>query len=161
MAITLLNALMNAGSKLANVNGTTPKTFTYTMTADGLINSISCILKDDGTTSLTNFGAIAAISNGVLIQATQSGSNRTIATIKDNADFSLAFNANQYGNGSVLSILGIITAQGFGNSNNIFVGTRIFQIPIQMFSGDSISVVIQDNLSAIDVLQFLVEATID
>lgn len=152
------NNLLNSGSKNMNVDGSSVnKVFSY---SPGNGNStqiigLSCTLRDEGTTSLNKFGAITALTNGLLIQATVSGVTTTIATIKDNADLSNIFHYNQYGNSSVLSLLGIVTPQGFGNSNNVFVGHFDIELKqsILLTDTDSISVTIQDNLSGIDTLQ--------
>lgn len=159
--ISTVQQLLLSGSKALNVNGGTPKTFTYTASSDAIVIAFTCILKDEGATTFSNFGALSSLSNGVLIQATQSGNTRTIATIKDNADLCMVFPQNQFGNGAVLSILSIANAEGFGDSNNCFVGQLKLQNPISLVNGDTITVVIQDNLTNIDVFQMAVIVCID
>lgn len=151
--IYMMQQLLNSGSKNMNVNGGTPKTFSYTVSADSQLVKLICLLKDEGATDFTKFGAITALSNGVLIQVTQGGNTRTVATLKDNGDLCTMFPTNQFGNGAVLSILSVVTPEGFGDTNNCFMGEVTFDDPIILANGDSISVIIQDNLSTIDVFQ--------
>jgi hypothetical protein len=161
--LTTTQQLLNSGSKLLNVNGSvTPKTFTYTASASfELVTGIICVLKDEGSTTFGSFGALSALTNGVLLQATQSGNTRTIATIKDNADLCMMFSENQFGNGAVLSILSVVSPEGFGDTNNCFVGLFAPTNPIQLLSGDTITVTIQDNLSSVDVFQMSLNVCVD
>lgn len=150
-----IQPLLNAGSKSLNVNGSSsPKTFSFTASQDTRISGLVCLLKDDGTTSLNKFGTLTALSNGVLIQVTIGGNITTLATIIDNADLCTTFHYNQFGNSAILSILGISTPLGFGNSNNVFVGYWEFnERELILQNGDSISVYIQDDLRSIDTFQ--------
>jgi hypothetical protein len=161
--ITSTQQLLNAGSKLMNVDGSvTPKSFTYTASAPvELVTGIICILKDEGTTSFGNFGAASALTNGVMIQVTQGGNTRTIATIKDNADLCMVFPDNQFGNGAVLSILSVVSPEGFGDTNNCFVGSFAPVNPITLASGDIVTVTVRDNLSGIDVFQMSLNVCVD
>lgn len=137
-----------------NVNGSvTPKVFIYTASADQNLVSLLCLLKDEGSTAFGSFGALSSLTNGVLVQITKGGSTRTLATIKDNADLCMVFPQNQFGNGAVLSILSIVSPEGFGDTNNCFVGSLNLREPIFLSTGDSVSVTVQDNLSSIDVFQ--------
>lgn len=154
--------LTNGGSKNLNVNGSlTPQTFTYSPGAGNIaiVTGLTCLLQDEGTTSFNKFGAITALTNGITVQITIGGVSTIWATIKDNADLCTRFNTNnQFGNSAVLSVLGIVTAQGFGGSNNVFAG--IFRFPseytVTLSDSDSISVTINDNLTAIDSFQMAV-----
>lgn len=157
-----MNQLKNSGSKAMNVNGaTTPVTFTYTASSYQEVTSIVCILRDEGNTSFSNFGAKPALTNGVLIQVTQGGTTRTIATLKDNADVCLMFPTNQFGNGAVLSILSIVTPEGFGDTNNCFVGVLTLKNQIPLNSSDTITVTVQDNLSGVGTFQMACGTVMD
>lgn len=164
--IIQLHQLLNSGSKAMGVNGSVSnKTFSW---SPGVGNSaaligLSVVLKDEGTTSFDKFGAITALTNGLLIQITQDGVTRTITTIKDNADLCNMFPWSQFGNGSILSILGIGTPQGFGASNNVFVGSLESDpaFTIVLNDSDTVQAVVQDNLSAIDILQMTVKVHVD
>lgn len=159
MSIPLIQNLLLSNSKSMNVDGTTPKTFIYTAPQALAILGISCILKDEGNTSLNKFGAITALTNGILIQATIGGITSTIMTIKDNSDLCKIFEVNQFGNSAALSILGIVTPEGFGASNNIFVGNTEFKNPFTLIlnQDDTIQAVVQDNLTNIDILEMTVK----
>lgn len=152
--IQILQQLLNAGSKAMNVNGGTPKTFSYSPGSGAVaIAGLSCLLKDDGATDFTKFGAITALTNGILLQWSIGGNTQTLATIKDNSDMTHAFPHNQhFGNSATLSILSIVTPQGFGNSTNVFRGVLKFDEPIILSGTDAINAIVQDNLTSIDVL---------
>lgn len=153
-AVTLVQQLLNAGTKAMNVNGGTPKTFSYSPggVAIASVIALSCVLKDDGATDFTKFGAITALTNGVLLQWSIGGNTQTLTTIKDNSDLTHTFSYNQhFGNSATLSILSIVTPQGFGNSTNVFRGILKFLTPITLTGSDAINAIVQDNLSGIDV----------
>lgn len=152
-AVVILQQLLNSGSKAMNVNGGTPKTFSYSPGSGSVaLLGLSCLLKDDGSTDFTKFGAITALTNGVLIQYSIGGTTQTLATIKDNSDVTHSFHVNQhFGNSATLSILSIVTPQGFGNSTNVFRGVLVFGTPITLTGSDAINAIVQDNLSAVDV----------
>lgn len=156
MNVTIMQPLLNAGSKLMNVNGTTPKTFSYSpggVLAQQVMGLV-CILKDEGTTTFAKFGGITAITNGLQIQWSVGGNTQNYALIKDNADLTQAFPDHQhFGNSATLSLLGIATPEGFGNSNNVFKGKINFITPVLLTGSDAINVIVQDDLSAVDVLQ--------
>lgn len=153
--IPIIKNLLNSGSKSMNVDGTTPKSFLYTASQPIALLGLSCVLKDDGTTSFNKFGAITALTNGLLLQLTIGGVTTEITTIKDNADLCNRFHFNQFGNGAVLSILGVGTPQGFGDTNDAFIGFMEFNSPIYpiLQSGDTIEAIVQDNLTNIDLLE--------
>lgn len=162
--ITVFQNLLNSGSKAMNVNGSvTPQTFSFTASQSTGVLGLMCILRDEGTTSLNKFGAITGLSNGLLIQSTLNSNTTTMATIKDNAELCTRFHFNQFGSGAILSLLGIATAEGFGNSNNIFIGFMEFNSPnvITMATSDVMQVVIQDDLRNIDVLEMAVKTCVD
>lgn len=160
--ITFIKNFLNSGSKTLNVNGSvTPQVFTFTSVGEQHLTAISCLLKDEGATSFEKFGALNALANGVLIQVTQSGVTRTITTIKDNADLCMLFSQNQFGNGAVLSILSVVSPEGFGDTNNCFVGVLEFDEYIPLADGDTVTVTIQDNLTTVDVFQMACRTVLD
>lgn len=147
--------LLNSSSKAMNVNGSvTPVSFSYSPESGvSAITGMTILFKDDGSTSFDKFGAIMALTNGITINTNISSAISTITTIKDNADLCTRFHFNQFGNSAVLSLLSIVTPEGFGNSNNVFIGYMDFLDPIILFNTDSIYVTIQDNLTNIDFIQ--------
>lgn len=156
---TIDNFKSAAGSKLMNVNGSvTPAVFLYAPAAADItaINELTVVLTDEGTSPLGVFGSLAAaLSVGIKIEVILNGVTFPISLIKDNADLASRFTFSQFGNGSVLSILGLGTAQGFGNSNDVFVGSLQLPEPLVLVgsTGDEMRITIQDNLTAVDVLQ--------
>lgn len=155
--------LLNAGSKSMAVDGSSVnKTFSYAPSVPTDLQGISLLIKDEGTTSLSNFGAISGLTNGVVLQTVIGGVTTTIATMKDNADLVTRFSLNSFGNGAVLSILSIVTPQGFGATNNMMIGTmQISPNTVILNSGDEIDAIVKDNLTAVDVLQIAIKARID
>lgn len=163
--IPVISNITNSGSKAMNVNGSSVnQTFSYSPGGSLVvaINKISCILRQGAgdNTSFTNFAAISALTNGILVQCSINGSTSTIATIKDNSDLCHKFHFNQFGNSSVLSILSIVTSEGFGNTSNAFIGTMELVQPLVLVGSDSISVLIQDNLSSVGLLNMSIVGTI-
>lgn len=150
--------LLNAGAKNMNVNGSgTPQTFTYAPSVTIELSSLSVILQQSGTTPFNVFGALgSALTNGLLLQTSINGNTNTLATIKDNSDMCTRFAFSQFGNGGVLSILSIVTPQGFGNTSNVFVGTLHFPDQVILVNGDTLTCVVQDNLSTVNFLQMAV-----
>lgn len=156
--------LLNSGSKIMTLNGqVVPKVFTYTPNVRSGIVGIMCVLRDEGITSLNKFGAKSALINGLLIQVTLNGVTTDIAIIKDNAELCSRFHFNQFGNGAILSVLGIATAEGFGNSSNIFIGYMEFNAPnfITLQPDDILTVTVRDDLSNISLLEMSVKAIVE
>lgn len=152
------NNLLNGASKTMNVDGSgTPKVFSYSPGGSVSVElvGLTCVMQDEGTTSLNKFGALTALTNGVLIQVTINSVTTTITTIKDNADLCTRFHGNHFGNSATLSLLGIVTPEGFGNSTNIFMGHAEFNENgrILLTGADSISVTVQDNLTGLNSFQ--------
>lgn len=147
--------LLNSGSKAMNVNGGSPVTFSYSPgTGTIRVTDIMVLLKDEGTNSFSNFGALAGLTNGVLIRWSIGGSTKTFATIKDNATLTNVFPDHQhFGSSAVLSILSVVTPVGFGNSNNVFKGKFHFPNAIDLTDSDAIQALVQDNLTNIDTLE--------
>lgn len=158
---TISNLLLSS-SKNLNVDGASvSKTFSISVSTESHLTKFIILLKDDGSTSFSKFGAITALSNGLLFQIVVGGVTRTITTIKDNGDLCTRFPLNQFGNGAILSILSLATPEGFGGSNNIFMGLLELSYPITLNIGDSVQVVVQDDLTSIDFLQVAVKLSQD
>lgn len=157
--MTIVENLLNSTSKDMTIDGSSVSVvFSYSpVSGSVLINSLSCLLQDEGDTSLSKFGSLNSLTNGILIKATIGGQDFNLTVIKDNADLITRFSKNHFGSSAVLSILGVVTPEGFGNSNNIFVGRMEFTRPLLLTNSDSISVVIRDNLSNIDLLNMACE----
>lgn len=156
-------SLLNSGSKAMNVNGSvTPKAFTYTSSGDSSVKSIIITLQDEGTTSLNKFGAITALSNGLLLEWTIGGNSTTLATLVDNSDLCNLFKDHQhFGNSAVLSIVSVVTPEGFGNTNNILRGTIEFDTGVILNDSDVFKATVRDNLTGIDSMTMGVVVQID
>lgn len=154
---TQYKQLLDSSTKGMNVNGSSVnKTYSYSPGSGTVrIKSLSVLLQDEGTTSFNKFGAITALTNGIVIQWSKGGSTTTFATIKDNSDVTNIFSDMQhFGNSAVLSILSVVTPQGFGNTNNVFRGKTLFNGGDNLLSdSDSISAIVKDNLTNIDTLE--------
>jgi hypothetical protein len=152
------NPLLNSGSSAMNVNGTTPKAFTYSPGISFRLRNINILMEHTGSTPFNHFGALAsALTNGILIQYSINGTTKTFATVKTNADLVTAFpDMQHFGNSATLSILGIVTAEGFGNSTNIFKGQADLGMDVILGASDSITATVQDNLSTLGTLQMSV-----
>lgn len=157
--MTIIESLLNSSSKDLTVDGSSVNvTFSYSPGSGSVrINALSCILKDDGTTDLNKFGVLTGLTNGLLIKATISGVDYQITVIKDNADFVTRFSKNHFGSGAILSLLGVPTPEGFGNSNNTFIGRMELPHPLILTDSDAISVVVRDNISNVDYLNIACE----
>lgn len=153
-----VSQLTNGGSKALTVNGSiTPQTFSYAPGAQGVVKITGLsILLLDGAGIFSKFGARNALTNGVALQWTISSTTSALMTLKDNADICTAFPHHQhFGSGAVLSILGIVTPQGFLNTTNVFRGVLEFTKPVILdgSNSDSISAIVQDDLSSLTALQ--------
>lgn len=156
--------LLNGASKAMNVDGSSvPKSYLFTASQTTQILGLSCVLKDDGVTSFNKFGSITALTNGVLIRTTVNGVTTNICTIKDNVELCHRFPRNQFGNAAVLSILGIVTPEGFGDTNDGFIGYKKFDVDQRFIlqANDTLEVVIQDNLTNIDLLEMSMEGCVE
>lgn len=157
--------LLNGASKAMNVNGASVnQTFTYSPGGSSTvgIHKIMCILKEasGNNTAFTNFASLSALANGISLQCSVNSNTYTIATIKDNSDLCNKFHFNQFGNGAVLSLLSIVTPEGFGNSSNVFLGVMELSQPLVLTGSDSINVVIQDNLSSVGLFNMGISGVI-
>lgn len=156
--VTVVENLVNgSSSKALNVNGSSVAvTFSYSPgNAVVHVTGLVCLFKDEGANDFSKFGALNALTNGILIKTTRGGQDKQLTIIKDNADMATRFPANHFGSSAVLSLLGITTPVGFGGSNNVFVGRLDFTRPLVLSNEDSISVVIRDNLSTIDLFNIV------
>lgn len=154
MQIPFISNFVNdsTASKSLNVDGSSvAKTFTYSPGEGNTsaLMSISCIIEDAGTTSLSNFGSISSLTNGLLIEFSISGNVYTFTNIKDNSDLCTRFKRNHFGNSAISTLL---VPAGFGDSVDIFVGTLEMNSPIVLTGSDYIRMTVRDNLSNVNVL---------
>lgn len=156
--IPFIENLRLSNSKSMNVNGSSAQK-TFSAGPDVLniyaVTSIGLLLKDEGTTGFGSFGALSALTNGIKIRANIYSTDQIITTVKDNSDLVTRFGFSPFTSSAVLSILGITTPVGFGNSNNAFSGNMILSEPLILNGSNSenLNAVIQDNLTNIDLLE--------
>lgn len=159
--ITKISNLLLNSSKSMSVDGSSiPQTFIYTAEQTVAVLGISVILENNGTSTFKKFGSITALSNGINIRSTIASVDHNLITIKDNADLCTRFYYNQFGSSAVLSVLGVSTPQGFGNTNDAFIGYMDLMASPDYFilnSGDSIQAIVQDNLTSVDLLEMAVK----
>ena len=158
--------LLNSGSKEMDVDGTTPKIFSYTASATAILKKLKFGIIDTGACPSNKFGAITALSNGVLIQTVIGGSTTTIATLKDNGDLWTISEETDFGSSATLSILGTITPQGFLNTTNGFSGCIKFPEShkadrILLSTDDTVQAVVQDDIEGLDFFRMTIELGIE
>jgi hypothetical protein len=148
--------LLNAGSKLMNVNGSiTPVKFSLAPTV-GLtyfVESISLLLSDVGTMDYGDFGSIAgALANGLLFSVKTKGNIYQITNVVDNMDLALNFKSDALAGAGA-------AATGYFNDVDFFVGNIIFDNPIILknSNADEIYAEVRDNLTGIDNLRCVVK----
>lgn len=148
MAVTVIDNLRDGNSsKAMNVNGSSvAKTFTYTP-GEGVtveINGLNILLEDVGSSSLGNFGALAGLTNGVLLEVSVGGVTTNLSVLKDNADIITRFRHAGFGSGAVSTLGAPI---GFGDSADMVVGYMMFKRPVMLTGSDFIKVTVRDNLT--------------
>jgi hypothetical protein len=149
--------LLNGASSAMNVNGSvTNQTFSYTPPAGliSFIHGIQFFIFDNGTVDTNEFGQITALTNGLLVRATIDGVNRDIATIKNNIDITNFF---------PFETLVSNTGTGWLNQLDYYRGMMRFPIPLKLdqSAGDSVSIIVRDNLTGIDILNASVLGAIE
>lgn len=145
-AMHLRTPLLNGTSQNMVVNGSsTNQTFKWaaaSTTASYVITGLAFVM----TTSALGFKGIyfgtnqATLANGILAQATIGGVARQLANIKINEDF--------------LSFSGPVVISTSG-ATDALTARLLFRQPINAGSGDSISVVIRDNLTTSGTVYYL------
>lgn len=143
----------NAGSSAANVNGSvTPVNFDFTPAAGETwyLEVATIFFADSGTTSIGNFGALAAITNGIDFRIRSNGTEYLVNNFKTNWEVTQVFPDFTYQ----------VPTSGFLESSDTFVSGCVFRVPItlQNSTSDYVRFRIRDNLTAIDHLRFMVHA---
>lgn len=155
MLITSIGNIVNdsGGSKAMNVDGSSVvKTFTYSPGTGNaaLLVGISILMENAETATLTNFGNIDGLSNGILIELGLNGNVHTLTNIQDNADLCTRFKRNYFSNHASPSLF---IPPEFDRGTDLFVGTLDLHNPIGLVGNDFIRVTIRDDLSDISYLQ--------
>ncbi len=139
--------LLNGGSNNMAVDGTTPATFTYTIPADTRVAlNRGFLAMEDGAVSFLpgNFGAVAALTNGVEINITPLGGSpvvlETWKTNREVRDTMFDFDEQWRTAGTYIGRWSFTKDL---NNNGIV-----------LTPGDTFNIKIQDNLSSLDYFSF-------
>lgn len=145
-----VETLRDGAAENANVNGTlaSPRTFSAGPSGPGglwYIGGLSLFLQDNGTTSAANFGAVAGLTNGVLVQVRSGGTTYDVTTVKNNMDLLLTFNKDRW----------LPITSGFLETSDVFQGTLAFPLTMKLnqSQGDFIRIQVRDNLTGLDQLR--------
>jgi len=140
--------LENVGSSDMRVDGSgTPVTFTTAPPTGKIwyIHTIDVIIEDTGM-NFTKFGGLTALTNGVDFKVKQNGlSEAALATVNRNGDFYIFANDAFIESSTTDILVAHIRVQ-------INTGTTMKLIDS---NSDSFSVVVNDNLTSLDVFQVL------
>lgn len=152
LASDLTGSGSGGGSRLMNVDGTTPKYFTFGPGAgvDFILLKFVLTIQLTGDPEMDQFASGAALSNGLIVGAYNSAGSQLSSfygnyTIKDNGDLYRASYSHgrggpgQGGASSVQTITGVW---------DFCVGPNCMQLNGD--SGHKVAVIVQDNLSALD-----------
>lgn len=137
--------LLNSGSASMAVNGSvTPVNFDF-IPASGetwYVETIGLFLQDNGTTSPTNFGSLATLTNGVDVLIRSNGVEYNYTNLKTNIDIAMCFRDNYFVPGTV----------GLFETNDIAISEVIFKQPmiLQNSTSDYVRFRIRDNLTGLD-----------
>jgi hypothetical protein len=129
------------------VNGSsTPVVFTIAPASGKLwrIVSLTAVLEDAGSVLSTTFGAITALTNGVLIESVLSSTTRAVSNLKNNADFVGLLHEHAVGG----------TVDGWFGTADIYIGTLSFKVPFRLSgtAGDKLQVTVRDDLTGLTLL---------
>lgn len=152
MVISLTKDLEKAGVDNMNVNGSvTPQVYSFSPGSGTVgLSKIMFLLEDTGTASLSNFGAIAALTNGIELSITIGGVKTVLFVAKSNADLMLRCDTITLGSGAT-DTLG--NPNGFGQSGDLLFGSFNFEDHILLTDADSVDMTIKDNLTQIGTLR--------
>lgn len=144
-----ITPLHNAGVKNMNVNGSvTPVNFDFSPDTGETwyLDCLKIFFADSGTTSVTNFGAIAALTNGLQLVVRSNGTEYTVIdSVKNNREITCYFGESPL----------ITPTSGFIETADVYNGAIFFTPPITLknSTGDYVRMRVRDNLSSIDYLE--------
>lgn len=145
--------LLSAGSKAMNVNGSvTPVSFSYAPASGTTfyVEDMSYFIADNAAFTTNGFGALGALTNGLIIEFQSKGVLYTLTNTKDNGDLSTTFSDSSFGqiNAGLLSTDAYLT------------GTKKFQQRIALDGnfGDFFRARVRDNLTGLTTLNIKVKA---
>lgn len=145
-----MRRIENGGSSDMAVDGSsTPVEFKIAPGAgeEFFLDHIGLIIRDNGNLNPDNFGALTALTNGVLVEFKIDGTDQTVFTIKENWEVALHFSTG----GNMVG-----ESNGFLNDKNIFAGNIALtakDITLNGDDNDELKVTIQDNLTGLTFFQ--------
>lgn len=136
-----------------NVSGSlgTPLIYSYSPVSGTVgLSKIMFLLEDAGSASLSNFGAIAGLTNGIELSITILGVKTVLFIAKNNADLMLRCDSVTLGS-SATDTLG--NPNGFGQSVDMLFGSFNFEDHILLTDADSVDIAVRDNLTNVNMLR--------
>lgn len=143
--IYVKQSLLNGTSKLLNVNGATVnKSFRFTPSTNVYyVEQLAILIEDQGDFLPTNFGALAALTNGIQINVKSKGQLFTLTTLKDNSDVYLTFTESPASQSIAILLQ--------SNRNSYWAGWRLQnRIVLDPAQGDYIEFLVRDDLSGLN-----------
>lgn len=150
-AVYVISNLLNGSSKAMNVNGaTTPVTFQYLASGTTYyLESVSFFLADNAAFDSGGFGALAALTNGVVIEYQSKGVLYTLTNLQTNGDLLTTMGDATFG--SIQSGL-------LGTDAYITGTSRIQQrIALDPAFGDFIRARVRDNITGLTTFNIRVK----
>jgi hypothetical protein len=149
--------LNGSGTKSMVINGSvTPQVFSYTIASRCTLAALSILVADDANSSFAQFGGVAALANGLLVEVVRGAEIHQVMNVKDNADLCARFVVNHFGS-SLVNTLGLPV--GLGGATFTFVGhlpiigrtdTMLSQMIFE--GGDIIRTTVRDNLTGLSAI---------
>lgn len=151
--------LKNVNGMAMNVDGSSvPVAFQFApVNGAWFISRLGVMIIDPGTTGPTNFGALAALSNGLKLEIKTNGQVQIVQILKDNVDLTLLFSHNKL---SLQTLDATAVPAGWLNRLDYFTGELIFENPIVLKAGkgDYIRATVQDNLTGLETFRMMYKA---
>lgn len=140
---------LNSSSPNMAVNGSgTPVTFSIAPTSSEIwyVQSVCLTLLDSGAMDYNKFGAITALTNGLIFEIKVDGSTTAVCNAQDNMQLMGNFHDSPFT---------VNSTAGFLSSSDVFMGQMIFEPPFVLKATDSdvLQFRVRDNLTAIDYLR--------
>ncbi len=144
--------LLNSSSKEMSVDGSsTSVVFSHSPSGGNVIyvDKFTILLQDPGSMDVDDFGSIASLTNGVLVEYQSNGTSVEFANLQDNGDIATTF-SNFWG-----PPVGGESGIGFTDANDTIIATYEFPNPIELDAAESdfFRITIRDNLTSIGFLQ--------
>lgn len=146
--------LKNGSNISMTVNGSgTPVQYSWAPATNETwyLVGLTLFLIETGTMDATDFGSGSALTNGLLIEIRSKGTTYTFCNIQNNMDLGVLFGGSGQGSSGGL----FAGTSGFYDTNDIFQGQSLFEVPIKLqnSTGDFIRITVRDNLAGRDQLR--------